>query len=102
MKSLALALLAVSGTAWAQDTPPTVEAPAVEVVGKTQDFSGVADSASQGVIPGEALAVRPALRPAEVLEFVPGLIVTQHSGDGKAKQYSLRGFNLDHGTDFAT
>ena len=45
---------------------------------------------------------RPTLRPAEVLEFVPGVIVTQHSGDGKANQYYLRGFNLDHGTDFAT
>lgn len=45
---------------------------------------------------------RPALRPGEVLEFVPGVIVTQHSGDGKANQYFLRGFNLDHGTDFAT
>ena len=45
---------------------------------------------------------RPLLRPGEVLELVPGLIVTQHSGDGKANQYFLRGFNLDHGTDFAT
>jgi hypothetical protein len=45
---------------------------------------------------------RPTLRPAEVLEFVPGVIVSQHSGDGKANQYYLRGFNLDHGTDFAT
>ncbi len=45
---------------------------------------------------------RPVLRPGEMLEFVPGLIVTQHSGDGKANQYFLRGFNLDHGTDFAT
>jgi hypothetical protein len=42
------------------------------------------------------------LRPAEVLEYVPGLIVTQHSGDGKANQYFLRGYNLDHGTDLAT
>ena len=42
------------------------------------------------------------MRPGEVLEFVPGVIVTQHSGDGKANQYFLRGFNLDHGTDFAT
>ena len=45
---------------------------------------------------------RAVLRPGEVLEVVPGLIVTQHSGDGKANQYFLRGFNLDHGTDFAT
>ena len=42
------------------------------------------------------------LRPAEALETVPGLVVTQHSGDGKANQYFLRGFNLDHGSDFAT
>lgn len=40
-------------------------------------------------------------RPAEALEIVPGLIITQHSGEGKANQYYLRGFNLDHGTDFA-
>jgi hypothetical protein len=44
----------------------------------------------------------PILRPGEALEMVPGLIVTQHAGDGKANQYFLRGFNLDHGTDFAT
>ncbi len=44
----------------------------------------------------------PVLRTGELLEVVPGLIVTQHSGDGKANQYFLRGFNLDHGTDLAT
>ncbi len=32
---------------------------------------------------------------------MPGLIATQHSGEGKANQYFLRGFNLDHGTDLA-
>ena len=37
----------------------------------------------------------------KALEVVPGLIVTQHSGEGKANQYFLRGFNLDHGTDLA-
>lgn len=63
---------------------------------------GSSDAASQGVIRSDLLKSRPALRPGEVLEFVPGLIVTQHSGDGKANQYFLRGFNLDHGTDFAT
>jgi hypothetical protein len=30
------------------------------------------------------------------------MIVTQHSGEGKANQYFVRGFNLDHGTDFQT
>ena len=50
---------------------------------------------------GADLAVRPLLRVAELLEAVPGLIAAQHSGSGKANQYFLRGFNLDHGTDFA-
>src|SRR5262249_19028970 len=45
---------------------------------------------------------RPIYRPGEILEAVPGLVVTQHSGEGKANQFFLRGFNLDHGTDFAT
>ena len=47
------------------------------------------------------LVDRPILRRGELLEVVPGLVVTQHSGDGKANQYFLRGFNLDHGTDFS-
>ena len=59
-------------------------------------------SASEGIANAEQLANRPRLRPGELLEIVPGLIVTQHSGDGKANQYFLRGFNLDHGTDFRT
>ena len=63
---------------------------------------GESRAASEGVVPGVQLQGRPILRPGEVLEVVPGLVVTQHSGDGKANQYFLRGFNLDHGTDFAT
>jgi len=75
----------------------------VEVQGRHYDNAvGSSDAASQGTIRAELLKSRPALRPGEVLEFVPGMIVTQHSGDGKANQYFLRGFNLDHGTDFAT
>jgi hypothetical protein len=57
---------------------------------------------SEGVVSSQRLAAVPILRPGEALEMVPGLIVTQHAGDGKANQYFLRGFNLDHGTDFAT
>ena len=57
--------------------------------------------ASQIRITGEALNARPVGRPGEILEAVPGLIVTQHSGEGKANQYFLRGYNLDHGTDLA-
>src|SRR6185312_12458962 len=57
--------------------------------------------ASQTTATGEELNARPVTRPGEVLEAVPGLIVTQHSGEGKANQYFLRGYNLDHGTDLA-
>lgn len=58
-------------------------------------------SSSEKNVSGEDVNARPFSRPAEALEVVPGLIVTQHSGDGKANQYFLRGFNLDHGTDLA-
>ena len=57
--------------------------------------------ASQVSIAGDTLNARPTTRPGEILEAVPGLIVTQHSGEGKANQYFLRGYNLDHGTDMA-
>ncbi len=73
----------------------------VVVTGSRDDLLGVASSATQGTVSAAQLEQRPLLRPAEVLEAVPGLIVSQHSGDGKANQYYLRGFNLDHGTDFA-
>jgi hypothetical protein len=58
-------------------------------------------AASAITISGAEVNARPFLRPGEALEAVPGLIVTQHSGEGKANQYFLRGFNLDHGTDLA-
>ncbi|MGH8518296.1 MAG: TonB-dependent receptor plug domain-containing protein, partial [Panacagrimonas sp.] len=62
----------------------------------------IAQSSTEGHVTAEQLAQRPIARAGELLEFVPGLIVTQHSGEGKANQYFLRGFNLDHGTDFYT
>jgi TonB dependent receptor/TonB-dependent Receptor Plug Domain len=93
----ACAACASSGALWAQTSPDKVE-----ITGHYDNTVGSSDAASQGVIGAALLKSRPALRPGEVLEFVPGLIVTQHSGDGKANQYFLRGFNLDHGTDFAT
>src|ERR1700733_4210193 len=74
----------------------------VTIKGNYANALGTSDAASQGTVTSKLLESRPTLRPAEVLEFVPGVIVTQHSGDGKANQYFLRGFNLDHGTDFAT
>ncbi len=65
-------------------------------------LGGAPRAASEGTVLGEQLENRPLLRVGELLETVPGLIVTQHTGDGKANQYFLRGFNLDHGTDFTT
>jgi outer membrane receptor protein involved in Fe transport len=73
------------------------DAPAPE-----QDLVGIAQSASQGAITSRQLETRPIMRPGDVLETVPGVVISQHSGEGKANQYYLRGFNLDHGTDFAT
>jgi hypothetical protein len=75
--------------------------PDVVVVGRQDSLLGGADSASQGTIGAAQLADRPILRSGEILETVPGVIITQHAGGGKANQYFLRGFNLDHGTDFA-
>jgi hypothetical protein len=74
----------------------------VIVEGRRQVLAGEARSASEGVIGAKDLALRALLRPGDVLESIPGLIVTQHSGSGKSNQMFLRGFNLDHGTDFAT
>ena len=73
----------------------------VNVQGREDDLVGLAQSATQGTVGAKQIADRPILRSGEVLETVPGLIITQHAGGGKANQYFLRGFNLDHGTDFA-
>ena len=62
---------------------------------------GPPNMVSQMVVTGQELNARPFTRPGEILEATPGLIVTQHSGEGKANQYLLRGYNLDHGTDLA-
>ncbi|MCY7298284.1 MAG: TonB-dependent receptor, partial [Ilumatobacteraceae bacterium] len=63
---------------------------------------GVADSANVGTVSQKQLEARTVYRPGELLESTPGLIVSQHSGEGKANQFYLRGFNLDHGTDLRT
>jgi hypothetical protein len=74
----------------------------VKVVGRIDELRGVAVTASEGRVGASDLKLRPIAREGELLETVPGMIVTQHSGDGKANQYFVRGFNLDHGTDFQT
>jgi hypothetical protein len=73
----------------------------VVVSGKAEKLLGVVPSASDGQASAEEIQARPYLRRGEILETVPGVIITQHAGGGKANQYFLRGFNLDHGTDFA-
>lgn len=73
----------------------------VVVTGRAYDLTGVAVSANQGTVGAGDIVLRPIFRPGEIVENIPGVIVTQHSGSGKANQYFLRGFNLDHGTDLA-
>src|SRR5688572_25203234 len=72
-----------------------------EIENPAENLVGVASAGSEGAITAAQLAVRPVNRATEVLETVPGMIISQHSGEGKANQYYLRGFNLDHGFDFA-
>jgi len=98
--SAAVGLLTGSLTAHADE--PAAAAPALPTV--TVVGTGVSnmDAASVGDVSHDEIASQPLLRPGAVLENVPGLIVTQHSGEGKANQYFLRAFNLDHGTDLAT
>ncbi len=74
----------------------------IEVNGNYDNAIGISNAASQGTVNAQLIASRPTLRTGELLEFVPGMIVSQHSGDVKTNQYYLRGYNLDHGTDFAT
>jgi outer membrane receptor protein involved in Fe transport len=92
------AVLAASVSAQEQEE---VRTPETEVIGHYQTGVGTSDAASAGSVTHKRIESRPLLRPGEVIELVPGMIVTQHSGGGKANQYFLRGYNLDHGTDFA-
>jgi hypothetical protein len=74
--------------------------PEVEVISSRYSLLGAADTANEGVVGQAQINTRVVARTGEMLEVVPGLIVSQHSGEGKANQYFLRGFNLDHGIDF--
>jgi hypothetical protein len=98
---LAVSLILSSGAAAVRAQTP---APVDEIIvrGRSDSLVGIAGTASEGTVGALQLERRPLSRPGEVLETVPGLIVTQHSGAGKANQFFLRGFNLDHGTDFLT
>lgn len=97
------AAAALSAPALAQQTAslPEAEGEAIIVYGRALPQIGTAISGSQGVVGYRDFENRPLSRVGELVENVPGVIATQHSGTGKANQYFLRGFNLDHGTDFA-
>lgn len=104
--AILVAPLILSVSASAQDTEvepiSDVESmPSVIVVGKADNLLGETDTASKGRATQEDFLSRPLLRRGEILETIPGMTITQHAGGGKANQYFLRGFNLDHGTDFA-
>lgn len=100
-----LTFMACPAIAATQDNALPAEAAeqeAIIVFGRGEAKIGTAQAASEGTVAGSDLLVRPLLRVAELLEAVPGMIAAQHSGSGKANQYFLRGFNLDHGSDFTT
>lgn len=97
--SLSISFLLVSGAAVIADSEAIEE---VSVLGRKLNLNGEAISASQGEVGPAEIGAWPLLRTGDLMEFVPGMVATQHSGSGKANQYFLRGFNLDHGTDFAT
>ncbi len=85
-----------------RDTLPIFDLEPLTVIGRVDDLTGLASTASVGYVGFRDLNRRPIVREGELLETVPGMILTQHSGSGKSNQMFVRGFNLDHGTDFAT
>jgi hypothetical protein len=104
---LLISSLSFAGSAFARADDPaangdsTTRLETFAIFGRNADLLGEAAASSDGQVGAAELAARPSLRRGELLEVVPGVVVTQHSGSGKANQYFLRGFNLDHGTDFA-
>jgi len=90
---------ALAGPVWASGEQVLER---VTITGSAASSVGVADSASVGTVTQKQIEARTVYRPGELLEAVPGLVVSQHSGEGKANQFYLRGFNLDHGTDLRT
>ena len=96
------ALLLVACNAWSHEQHGGEEIlEEIVVYGRSVQQIGVVDSASSGIVGFQDIQLPPLLRVGELVEAVPGMVATQHSGTGKANQYFLRGFNLDHGTDFS-
>ncbi|MDC0598238.1 TonB-dependent receptor plug domain-containing protein [Gammaproteobacteria bacterium] len=106
-KSTLLTLITLSASltfaqgAAAQQSEETEEPiEAIYVWGRGTELLGEADSGSHGLVGNADFSTRPMMRVGELVEVIPGMIATQHSGPGKANQYFLRGMNLDHGSDF--
>jgi len=97
--TIAIACCLGSQLTYSQESEQVEE---VIVWGRSLQLLGNANSASKGVVGYSDFSTRPLSRVAELVEVVPGMIATQHSGPGKANQYFLRGINLDHGSDFST
>ncbi|MEM7396033.1 MAG: TonB-dependent receptor plug domain-containing protein, partial [Verrucomicrobiota bacterium] len=97
-----MALICIGPAQSSLSQEPITELDDMEVLGRATDLTGLAGSASEGHVGFEEINRRPTLRVGELLEVIPGFVATQHSGTGKANQYFVRGFNLDHGTDFAS
>jgi outer membrane receptor protein involved in Fe transport len=98
-------MLAAASNAASQPVPNAPKKAAIETVlvtAKRRQLLGRASTASEGVVDDTELQLTPAYRPGQLLETVPGLVVTLHSGEGKANQFLMRGYNLDHGTDLET
>ena len=97
VSGVALAVVILTSPAAAQESeratptlpPVTVTAPAPVT------------ASSEVLIPERDFELRPHGRPADVIRLVPGMVISQHQGGGKAEQYFLRGFDADHGTDVA-
>jgi outer membrane receptor protein involved in Fe transport len=101
MVLLTIIALSVSATAAENDPATTDPLSTVVVTAERRELIGTTSTASEGIVVNDELALTPAYRPGQLLETVPGLQVTSHSGEGKANQYMMRGYNLDHGTDLA-
>lgn len=98
--AIATPLAIAPAIVFAQSATSVAQIEEAVVFGRATQQIGSADAASEGTVGGADLAIRPLLNVAELLEAVPGMVAVQHSGSGKANQYFMRGFNLDHGTDF--
>src|ERR1700678_1685723 len=97
-------LTAADGNSGAATAADSASSPLQEITitAHRLELLGSASTASEGVVDQQELQLMPQIRPGQLLESVPGLIATTHSGEGKANQYLMRGYNLDHGTDLAT